>query len=135
MKFWNLLALKFQGPKRSKTRGGRLEKPRLNRLSLEALEQRTTPASFASFLEEIPLGGDRFAPALLTQNSPVSYSSITFLDQELVGRVPGEELFGSLVVTLQPGEDPLVQIGKALSGYSGIETVRIISHGRDGALV
>ena len=62
MRIWNLLASKFQVPNRSKMRGGRLEKPRLNRLSLEALEQRTIPASFASFLEEIPLGGDRFAP-------------------------------------------------------------------------
>ena len=39
------------------------------------------------------------------------------------------------MVTLQPGEDPLVPIGKVLSGYRGIETVRIISHGKDGALV
>jgi len=65
MRIWNLLVSKFQGPNRSKTRGGRLEKPRLNRLSLEALEERTTPTNFAQFVDPSPSANNGFGTHII----------------------------------------------------------------------
>ena len=63
-----------------------------------------------------------------------THSSITILDQDLVNQVPNEELTGSLVVTINHQESPIAQIDKAFAGLSGIESVRIISHGLDGGV-
>ncbi len=132
--FWHLLTKRWNRSPKFGTLGCRLAKPYRNLLTLEPLEDRTTPSNFSPTLPSQSFGSTKWDSPVFTGNTPLVPASFTFLDQELAGRIPLAELSDSEVVIIRPTGDPLVQIGNALAGSKGIETVRIISHGKAGAL-
>ena len=82
---------------------------------IEPLEARITPASKPTFA--------------LTQTT-----SLIFITQDLIGKVPQQELANASVVTLTPNQDVISQISTELAKHRGLETLRIVSHGGDGTL-
>ena len=61
-------------------------------------------------------------------------ASVVLIDAALMVDIPREELEGGRVVAIDPSRDAIDQISTALAGLSGIDVVRVISHGSDGSL-
>lgn len=76
-----------------------------------------------------------FCLMLLCPLMATSPRTLVILDGALLGLIPPEELAGAELVLLQPGLDPIAQITAALRGRSGIEVLRLISHGEPGVLL
>ena len=100
--------------------------PKSNRsqLTLETLEGRWVPAQMMDAF------GDYSGALVSTQSS----HSLVILSQEVADSIPAAELSGSQVVILDPAHDPLGQIDQILAQSSGLQTLRIISHGFAGGL-
>ena len=107
--------------KRPVTTPGSKQKNRLGlpfRPCLERLEERWNPAQIG-----FPLGLD------------LPSHSLAIISPEIEAQVPLEELAGSQVLVLEPGMDAVAQITRRLSTGDGpFETVRFLSHGRDGGI-
>jgi choloylglycine hydrolase len=61
-------------------------------------------------------------------------SSVVLIDAALMVDIPQQELAGSRVVAIDSRRDAIDQISTALAGLSGIDVLRVISHGSDGSL-
>ena len=107
------------------------------KLEILQLEERVTPASLAGFNKFQPLdetlkqaifhGGSNLVPATTRQD-------VVIIDSNLIATIPQQELRGSLIVPIDGNRDAIQQISNALKNVSGIDTLRVISHGSDGAL-
>ncbi|MEN9671949.1 MAG: hypothetical protein RL553_214, partial [Planctomycetota bacterium] len=94
-----------------------LKKDIFHKLELLKLEQRITPAVNLSPVIQLP------------------EHNLVIITQDLLSKVPQQELVNATVVTLDPAQDVISQISNQLANRNGLDTVRIISHGKDGELV
>ena len=94
-----------------------LKKDIFHKLELLKLEQRITPAVNLSPVIQLP------------------ENNLVIITQDLLSKVPQQELVNATVVTLDPAQDVISQISNQLANRNGLDTVRIISHGEDGELV
>ena len=111
--FPNLISSLF---KKQKTKNS-LNKDIFNKLELLKLEQRITPAVNLCPFIQLP------------------EHNLVIITQDLLNKVPQQELANATVVTLDPAQDVISQISNQLANRSGLDTVRIISHGKDGELL
>ena len=86
------------------------------RLELFSLEQRIVPTVQPYIADQVP------------------ENNLVFISSDLLEKVPQQELANASVVTLDLQQDVISQISKALANRTGLETLRIISHGGDGTL-
>ena len=86
------------------------------RLELLSLEDRITPTAQPYIADQVP------------------ENNLVFISSDLLEKVPQQELANASVVTLDLQQDVISQISKALANRTGLETLRIISHGGDGTL-
>ena len=94
-----------------------LKKDIFHKLELLKLEQRITPAVNLSPVIQLP------------------EHNLVIITQDLLSEVPQQELANVTVVTLDPSQDVISQISNQLANRNGLDTVRIISHGKDGELL
>ena len=94
-----------------------LKKDIFHKLELLKLEQRITPAVNLSPFIQLP------------------EHNLVIITQDLLSKVPQQELVNATVVTLDPAQDVISQISNQLANRNGLDTVRIISHGKDGELL
>ena len=76
----------------------------------------------------------RLAMEVLEDRAVPASHTLAIVSPELMGRVPAAELANATVVALDPSRDALAQIDAALRAQTGVETVRLISHGEPGAI-
>ncbi|RLS84179.1 MAG: DUF4347 domain-containing protein [Planctomycetota bacterium] len=94
-----------------------LKKDIFHKLELLKLEQRITPAIKLNPVIQLP------------------EHNLVIITQDLLSKVPQQELANATVVTLDPAQDVISQISNQLANRNGLDTIRIISHGKDGELV
>jgi hypothetical protein len=94
-----------------------LKKDIFHKLELLKLEQRITPAIKLNPVIQLP------------------EHNLVIITQDLLSKVPQQELANATVVTLDLAQDVISQISNQLSNRNGLDTVRIISHGKDGELL
>ena len=94
-----------------------MNKDIFHKLELLKLEERITPAVNRSPVIQLP------------------EHNLVIITQDLLSKVPQQELANATVVTLDPAQDVISQISNQLANRSGLDTVRIISHGKDGELL
>jgi len=94
-----------------------LNKDIFHKLELLKLEQRITPAVNLSPFLQLP------------------EHNLVIITQDLLSKVPQQELVNATVVTLDPAQDVISQISNQLANRNGLDTIRIISHGKDGELL
>ncbi len=94
-----------------------LNKDIFHKLELLKLEERVTPAVNLSPFIQLP------------------EHNLVIITQDLLSKVPQQELANATVVTLDPVQDVISQISNQLANRNGLDTVRIISHGKDGELL
>ena len=123
-------------------------------LQLLLLEERVTPASLLVLNNPTNLGGAAWLNALTaTGNDPnnsiniqlldkashiareaASSNGVVIIESDLIATIPQADLVGSLVIPIDGSLDVVSQITTALEGLADVPTLRIISHGADGAL-
>ena len=94
-----------------------LNKNIFNKLELLKLEERITPAVNLNPFIQLP------------------EHNLVIITQDLLSKVPQQELANATVVTLDPAQDIIRQISNQFANRSDVDSVRIISHGKDGELL
>ena len=102
--------------KKQKSRNS-LNKDIFHKLELLKLEERITPVVNLSPFIQLP------------------EHNLVIITQDLLNKVPQQELANATVVTLDLSQDVISQISNQLANRNGLDTVRIISHGKDGELL
>lgn len=135
MNIWKLLAPKWLRSSQGRVVRTPLVNPEPPRV--ENLEDRVIPAS--QLWQGIGLADMQgFAsPGPVFEQPNTSSTTLTILSPDVARQVPLEEFAGSRVLTLNAGHDIVDQISSFLNSQSitRFNSVRIIGHGSDGALL
>ncbi|MCY2944268.1 MAG: DUF4347 domain-containing protein, partial [Planctomycetota bacterium] len=135
MNIWKLLAPKWLRSSQGRVVRTPLVNPEPPRV--ENLEDRVIPAS--QLWQGIGLADMQgFAsPGPVFEQPNTSSTTLTILSPDVARQIPLEELAGSQVLVLDAGHDALDQVTNYLNKQASarFNTVRVIGHGSDGALL
>ena len=119
--FFHKLFSLFQNRKARRASGS-------HRLQILSLEQRINPTPIiVNSLADTPTVQPDFS-------FQASSNNLVIISSDLIETVPQQEFTNASVVTLDLKQDVVSQISKALANRTGLDTLRIISHGGDGQL-
>jgi len=122
------MAFPFHRRPRTRRAASRGRRPaRMQGTGIESLEQRRVLVGdiASTFVDD----GSLARPAVVT-----APRDVVLIDSALLAGIPREELANSIVVSIDGGLDAIDQISTALATFSGLDVVRVISHGSDGSL-